>query len=43
MTRLGLAAVGSAGTKVMGHAMGEQVDYLALLTAIFKPALVAYV
>ncbi|WP_339037702.1 hypothetical protein WHZ78_07800 [Bradyrhizobium symbiodeficiens] len=44
MTRLGLPPVGSAdGTKVIGHAMGEQVDYLALLTAIFKPALVAYV
>ena len=41
-TRPGLAAVGSVdGTKVIGYAVGEQVDYLALLAAIFKPALVA--
>lgn len=43
-SRLQLAAVvGETGQQVAGSALGEQVDVLALLAAVLKPALVAHV
>ncbi|WP_156948925.1 hypothetical protein [Bradyrhizobium sp. WSM1417] len=41
MTRLGLAAVaGPDGTRVLGHAMGEQLDTQALLAWLLRDAIV---
>jgi hypothetical protein len=35
--------VGKSSDRVVGHAMGEQVDHLAMFAAILKPKLIAYV